>query len=80
MASRCRACHLSVPFRGDIHLPNPEQLVLLLPFMDDLVDAVAEFESFGAGTPGEAIRWVEFEVRHAAGLDVPRRHATRGER
>ena len=75
MTSHCRSCHLSIP-NPHVDLPNPERLAVLAPHIGILVDAAAEFESFTEdgylGTPLEFLRWLEVDVRRAAGLRLGR--------
>jgi hypothetical protein len=58
-------------------MPAPDKLIPLAPHFGTLVDAATEFEADaleGAerATPLEFLRWLEVDVRRAAGLSLAR--------
>lgn len=84
MASRCRTCRLSIPNAVLVNMPAPDKLAALAPHFGTLVDAAHEFEADaleGAtpATPLEFLRWLEVDVRRAAGLSLKRRPGLHGD-
>ena len=76
MASRCRTCGVLSPSEHPT-FPLPERLAGMAPFTHSLMEAAAEFEQMGGGTPVEFVAWLDVDIQRAAGL-LPRARALQG--
>jgi hypothetical protein len=76
MAKRCRLCGAWVASAAD-HMPAPEHLIHLYPFLEHLTDLAAEWDrnsmrvksgEMELTTAAEFIEWIDYEIRSAAGI------------
>ena len=69
IAHRCRTCRqVHYGSTAIVSYPPPSALAVLDPFLVTLLQAAAEFVSYGSGTPVEFVEWLSIDTAYAADM------------